>query len=196
MSHPQSKAILLLISGPAGSGKTTLCDRLQLDYPVKRVVTATTRTPRPGEVDGVDYFFLSPEAFEAGIAKGEFYEHALVHGRHYGVLKREIDSRLDAGQDLLLNVDVQGAASFRQAAAENPALAERFVSVFIELSHETIRARLLGRGTDDEAEIERRLKSAVMELEEAKHFHHRIESGSKEEDYAALKAIYLAAKGC
>lgn len=194
MSESPQKAILLLISGPAGSGKTTLCDRLQRDYPVQRVVTATTRAPRPGEHDGVDYFFMTPQTFEVGIAQGDFYEHARVHGRHYGVLKREIDSRLDAGQDLLLNVDVQGAASFRKAAAENSALAERFVSVFLELSLNAIRERLLGRGTDDEAEIQRRLISAERELKEAPHFHHRIQSSTKEDDYAALRAIYLGSK--
>lgn len=188
-------AILMLIAGPAGSGKTTLCDRLMAAHPgVRRVVTATTRDPRPGEQNGVDYHFLSPEAFEAGIARGDFYEHARVHGRHYGVLKREIDGKLAAGHDLLLNVDVQGAASFRQAAAENADLAQRLVTVFIELTFEQIRERLLGRGTDDEAEIARRLKSAEAELREAPLFQHRIQSVSKDADYAALRQIYLAAK--
>ncbi len=191
-----SRAILLLISGPAGSGKTTLCSRLMEAYPsVRRVVTATTRNPRPGEEDGVDYHFLTPEAFKAGIANDEFYEHALVHCRHYGVLKREIDGKLDAGQDLLLNVDVQGAASFRKAAAESPTLAERLTTVFVELSFDQIRERLLGRGTDDEAEITRRMKSAEIELKEAPHFQHRIQSQDKDADYAALRDIYLGAKG-
>lgn len=191
-----SRAVLLLIAGPAGSGKTTLCDRLMAEFAnVKRVVTATTRAPREGEQNGLDYFFLSPEAFEAGIARGEFYEHALVHGRHYGVLKREIDRRLDAGEDLLLNIDVQGAASFRKAAGENPILAERLVTVFIELSHEAIRQRLRERGTDDASEIERRIVSAEKELVEAPQFQYRIRSGSKAEDYATLRDIYLSTKG-
>lgn len=190
-----SRSLLLLISGPAGSGKTTLCERLHEEFPsVQRVVTATTRSPREGEIDGVDYFFLSAEAFESGIADGAFYEYARVHGRHYGVLKREIDHRLDAGEDLLLNIDVQGARSFREAAKQNAALAERLVTVFITLSLDQIRERLEGRDTDGEDEIQRRLDSARKELTEAFHFDHLITSASKDADYASLREIYLKAK--
>jgi len=191
-----SNAVLLLISGPAGSGKTTLCERLHAACPdLERVVTATTRAPRDGEKDGRDYFFLTNKEFEERLAQGDFYEHARVHGRLYGVLKEEIDHRLDAGVDLLLNVDVQGAASFRQAAQENPRLAKRLVTVFIEpQSIAQLKERLSGRGENEE-EIERRLQSAQAELPQTVHFDHRIVSTTKEADFAALEAIYRQAKG-
>lgn len=190
------KAVLLLVSGPAGSGKTTLCDRLRDTFPeIQRVITATTRNPRPGEIDGQDYFFLSEEKFKQDIIEGAFYEHALVHGRLYGVLKKEIDSRLDAGVDLLLNIDVQGAESFRNAAAENPDLASRMISVFIlPKSIEQLSERLFGRGSDDKDEIEKRLKVAEEEMREAEKFDCRILSGTKEEDFDALKQVYLDKK--
>lgn len=193
--HPRGcGATLLLVSGPAGSGKTTLCEQLLKSCSgIERVITATTRAPRAGEVDGVDYYFLSEAEFSRGIAEGAFYEHAQVHGRHYGVLKAEIHRRLDAGHDLLLNIDVQGARSFRQAAQEDARLGERLVTVFIRpVSIEQIRERLFSRGTDDAREIERRLRVAQDELREAEHFDHIITSGTREDDFAAIVSILQA----
>ncbi|WOO43226.1 guanylate kinase [Rubellicoccus peritrichatus] len=192
-----AKSVLLLVSGPAGSGKTTLCDRLRGTYPdIQRVITATTRSPRTGEVDGQDYFFLTDKSFKDKIAQEAFYEHALVHGKHYGVLKEEIDSRLDAGVDLLLNIDVQGAESFRNATKHNPELARRMVSVFIlPQSISQLSERLFDRDSDDKEEIERRLIVAEKEMREADQFDHRILSGTRDEDFAALQKIYFDKKG-
>ncbi|MDP0497900.1 MAG: guanylate kinase [Verrucomicrobiota bacterium JB024] len=186
-----STAKLIVIAGPAGSGKTTLCERLLAEEPgVRRVITCTTRQPREGEEHGRDYYFFTPEEFERRIAAEEFYEYAKVHGRYYGTLKSEIDRHLDAGHNLLLNIDVQGAASFRQAERENPALAGRLVTVFITITPEQMRERMLGRGDNDEAEIARRLQSAQAELSRAGEFDHIIPSADKESDYQRLLMLY------
>ncbi len=184
---------LTIISGPAGSGKTTLCDRLLEEFPeVVRVVTTTSRQPRQGEVHGQDYFFLTPEAFEQKIEQGAFYEWAKVHGRYYGSEKKRVLDGLSAGKDLLLNVDVQGAESYRQAAEGDPYLQQRLTTVFIELaSPELIKERLKGRGTDSDEEISRRIQTALNELHQAHMFHHRIVSGTREDDYAAFRQIFL-----
>jgi len=193
MSDHPSSGLLMVVSGPAGSGKTTVCDRLLETYDsLGRVITSTSREPREGEVHGVDYYFFSPEEFERLIAKGAFYEHAKVHKRHYGSLKREINEKLAAGVDLLLNVDVQGAETYRQAAQESEELRGRVVTVFIQITPEQVRERLENRKSDDEAEIERRIQTAVQELAEAPHYDHVIISGSKEEDFARLAALYEA----
>lgn len=185
---------LTIISGPAGSGKTTLCDRLMAEFPdVVRVVTTTSRAPRPGEVDGVHYHFLSEKEFEERIAAGAFYEWAKVHGRYYGSERRYILDGLAAGHDLLLNIDVQGAASYRQAAANDAFLAARLTTVFVAFSNlEEMRQRLIGRGSDGEAEIHKRMETARRELLEAEKFDHQIVSGSREADYEAFRAIFEA----
>ncbi|MEO0794318.1 MAG: guanylate kinase [Verrucomicrobiota bacterium] len=187
--------LMLVVSGPAGSGKTTLCDRMLNSYDgLSRVITSTSRAPRAGEIDGTDYYFFPPEEFERMIAEGEFYEHAQVHGRFYGSLKREIDEKLAAGVDLLLNVDVQGAATYRQASLDSEALNGRVISVFLEITADQIRERLDTRGSDDEAEIQRRIETAQSELLASKHFDYVIVSGTKDEDFARLSEIYLNEK--
>jgi guanylate kinase len=192
----ETSGLLLVISGPAGSGKTTLCDRMLAAFPgIRRIVTATTRAPREGEVDGVDYHFLSMEAFEQGIRDGAFFEHALVHGRRYGTLMRAITEPMDSGFDLLLNIDVQGAASVRQLALANPLLRERFASIFIRpASLEVIRERLMFRSTDGNQEIERRIASAEVELKQADQFDYILPTRSRDEDFDAISSIYRAEK--
>jgi guanylate kinase len=193
-----SRNLVLIISGPAGSGKTTLCDQLLEEFPdsVQRLVTTTSRLPRPGETDGVDYHFLSADVFEQRIQDGRFIEWAKVHGRYYGSQREHIEALLGTGSDLLLNIDVQGAHSFREEQASNPALAGRVRCIFIKpRSMEQIRERLRGRGSDDEAEINRRLRSAEEEIRSANLFDHVIISGSREEDYEALRELYLKLKG-
>jgi len=187
------KGRLFVISGPAGSGKTTLCGQLEAEFSkVKRVVTTTSRAPRGSEVEGVDYYFLSVEAFRERIEAGAFYEWAEVHGRYYGSERARVLEGLDAGNDLLLNIDVQGAESYRKAAEADSNLAEHLVTIFVQPKNlAQIRERLVGRGTDDLGEIERRLKTAEMEMKEADKFDHVINSGSKEADYAAIRRLYL-----
>lgn len=192
MKTPSSNSLLLIVSGPTGSGKTTLCDRMLADYEgVERVVTSTTRDKRAGEVDEVDYYFFTPDVFSQKIEKGDFYEYAQVHKRYYGTLKEEIDGKLARNLDLLLNIDVQGAAAFRKAALENEYLAKKMVTVFIRPKNlDELKTRLIKRGDDDEEEIARRLQSAQFELEQAEHYDHVIESKTKEEDYSALVALF------
>ena len=113
------------------------------------MVTATTRPPRNGEREGVDFFFLNPEAFEAKVRAGEFYEYAKVHTHRYGTLKIEIEKGLSSGIDLLLNIDVQGAASLRRAARDDSNLADRLVTLFVRLKNlKQAEERLLERGKD------------------------------------------------
>lgn len=192
----QSSGKLIIVSGPAGSGKTTVCERMLAEVPgLQRVVTSTTRAPRPGEIDQVDYYFFDRESFQAKIDAGAFYEYAHVHSNLYGTLKGEVQSKLGAGNDLLLNIDVQGAAQMRETAQKDPLLSGMVTTVFImPPSVEELEHRLRGRGTDPEDEIQRRLKVALDEMAHSPHYDHVILSQSRDEDFAALKAIYEAAK--
>lgn len=187
---------LIIVSGPAGSGKTTVCDRMLKEVPlVERVVTSTTRKPRSGEVDTVDYYFFDHDTFNAKIQAGEFYEHANVHSNLYGTLKSEVQAKLAAGTDLLLNIDVQGAAQMRETANQDPLLKGNVITVFImPPSTEELEARLRGRGTDAEDEVQRRMVVALDEMQQSEHYDKTILSGSMDEDFAALEAIYRSAK--
>jgi guanylate kinase len=183
--------ILLVIAGPAGSGKSTLCDRLvAAGLGFTRVITTTTRAPRTGEVNGVHYHFFSPEAFEAKVGAGEFIEWAWVHGqRRYGTLVASVLEPLAEGQQLVMSVDVQGVASLRRVAAANPLLRGALTTVFLVVDYDRLLARMRDRGKDDEDEIARRMATAEAELREASKFDFVIHSRSREEDFAALLAI-------
>lgn len=190
---PDSKpGQLIIVSGPAGSGKTTVCDRMLAEIPgLERVVTSTTRKPRPSEVDTVDYYFFDRPTFLSKIEAGEFYEHAQVHSNLYGTLKSEVQDKLAAGTDLLLNMDVQGAAHMRQVAKADPLLRGRVSTVFImPPTLEELEARLRGRGTDPEDEIQRRLQVARDEMAQSGSYDHTILSATPDADFAALKDIY------
>ena len=188
--------MLLIVSGPAGSGKNTVCERLMRDFPgVTRAVTMTTRPPRDGEADGRDYYFTDVADFESRIEKGEFYEWARVHGRYYGTLKREVAGKLESGCDVILIIDVQGARKWREVALADEKIAASLHSVFIRpASLEVIGERMRMRG-DSDCEIARRLETARSEFAEEKYFDRTILSGSRDEDYAALKGIYEGFKG-
>ena len=198
MSGKEARGIILLVSGPAGIGKTTVCENLLSAFApnLQRAVTATTRAPRDGEKDGVDYHFLSADAFEEKVAAGQFYEHAIVHGKRYGTLKSEVRQRLDVGIDLLLNVDVQGAEAFRQAAQTDEFLAGKLHTVFFMPDDpEELRRRLFERGTDSEEEIERRMQTAQAEMTRCGEYDHCVVSGTKEVDLSRARKIYLEARG-
>ncbi len=191
-----SPPVLLVLAGPAGSGKTTLSERLVAEQPgVERVVTATTRPMRPGEVNGVHYHFLSEAQFDEALARSEFLEWACVHGRYrYGTLRRAVVDRLAAGMSLVIAIDVQGVRSVRAAAETDERLRRALTTVFVApATIDELRARLGGRG-DGEAEIERRMRTALAELREAESFQYRIASRSRDEDFAALLAIWQAAR--
>jgi len=155
---------LVVVSGPSGVGKTTICDLLLKRPDFERVITATTRAPRPGERPGVDYFFLSPEEFRAWEEQGRFLESAEVFGRRYGSLKDQAEEILARGSHVLLNIDVQGAAQVRRCGL--PCLL-----VFLAPpSMEELKRRLAGRGTDPPERIARRLAAAGRELERSGEF--------------------------
>ena len=125
--------IALVISGPAGVGKTTLCDRLLLDYETQltRVITVTTRHPREGEVDGKDYLFISKLEFEDLIEVDAFIEYAQIHDNYYGSLKKTFLELFQKDQDVLLNIDIQGTASLKNLESSYPFLKNRVISVFV-----------------------------------------------------------------
>ncbi len=196
MEFPDSSAVLMLISAPSGAGKTTVCQNLIQKHPnVVRAVTCTTRAPREGEKDGKDYYFLSPGEFEDKMQKGLFLEHADVYGRRYGTLKSEVVDWLKKGTDVLLNIDVQGAASLRQEAQTVPEIKSALVSVF--LTTRTIgelEARLKNRGTDSSEEREKRVKVAREEVSRWKEFDYLVISDSYEDDLRRMEVILEAEK--
>ena len=186
-----STPLLLVIAGPAGSGKSTLCDRLvAANIGFSRIITTTTRKPRPGEINGVHYHFLNRADFEAKVAKGEFLEWAQVHGdRCYGTLAASVLDPLGRGESLVVNIDVQGVASLREAAQRYPLLERSLATVFIMVDHDQLKIRIRDRGQDDEAEIARRMKTAEAEIKEASKFDYQINSGTRDEDYQKLLDI-------
>lgn len=188
----QESGFLFIVSGPAGIGKTTVCDQMLKEIAgVERAVTSTTREPRRGEIDTVDYYFFDHDTFQAKIDAGAFYEYAQVHNQLYGTLKSEVQGKLAIGIDLLLNIDVQGAAQMRETAQNDPLLKGKVITIFImPPTIEVLAARLRGRGTDAEDEIQRRMAVAVEEMQLSKYYDHKIVSATREEDLAALVAIY------
>lgn len=191
------QSVLLVLAGPAGSGKTTLCDRMVAEISgFSRVVTTTTRPPRTGEVNGVHYHFFSPEEFERRVQAGEFLEWAWVHKvNRYGTLASSVLEPLAAGRNLIINVDVQGVDNFRRAAAANPLLAKHMATVFIRLPLAELRLRMEHRGQNSAADIERRLQTAEAELLEAEKFDYVIDSTTREADFEALVKIWRAVAG-
>ena len=188
--------LLVVISAPSGGGKTTLCHQLLTARPdMTRAVTCTTREPREGEQDGVDYYFLDAGSFLKRVQAGNFIEHATVHGNSYGVLKSELLSKLRQGKDVLLNVDVQGAATIRQRAEEDPELMGSLVSVFLTPpSAAILEKRLRRRGTDAPAVIQKRLSVARQEVAQWKNFDYLLISTTIEEDLRRMLAIVQAEK--
>lgn len=186
-----STPVLLVLAGPAGSGKTTLCERMVAEVAgFTRVVTSTTREPRPGEVNGVHYHFFSPAQFDEKVAAGAFLEWAWVHRKNrYGTLASSVLEPLAEGRSLVMNVDVQGVENFRRAAAGNATLARHLATIFIDVPIPELRQRLGGRGEGEE-EIARRMQTAEIELRERDKFEHVIVSRDREADFAALRVIY------
>ncbi len=186
--------MLVLISAPSGGGKTTLCRQLLSARPdLTRAITCTTRAPRPGERDGVDYHFLDPADFARWVEAGSFLEHATVYGHRYGTLKSEVLGRLREGRHVLLNVDVQGAASIRACAEADPELGRALVSVFlVPPSMAILEQRLRNRGTDAPDVIETRLSVARQEVAQWKSFDYLLVSDSIQQDLRRMLAILEA----
>jgi len=191
---PMVSPLLVLISAPSSGGKTTLCQQLLgARSQMTRAVTCTTRAPRQGEQDGVDYFFLDADSFLKRVQAGNFLEHATVYGNSYGTLKGEVLGKLRQGKDVLLNVDVQGAATIRQRAEEDPELKRALVSVFLTpASLDVLEGRLKKRGTDSPAVIQKRLAVARQEIAQWKNFDYLLISSTIREDLRRMQAIVEA----
>jgi guanylate kinase len=188
--------LLILISAASGGGKTTLCRQLLSARPdMVRAVTCTTRPPRPGELEGVDYFFLDAESFRKGVQAGDYLEHATVYSYGYGTLKSEVLGKLRQGRDVLLNVDVQGAASIRGQAARDAELQRALITVFLTPpSLVILEERLRRRGTDAPEVIHKRLGVARQEIAQWQQFDYLLISTSVEEDLRRMLAIVEAEK--
>ena len=188
--------LLVLISAPSGGGKTTICKQLLAARPqMTRAVTCTTRPVREGERDGVDYYFLDAESFLKRVQAGNFLEHATVYGNSYGTLKAEVLGKLRQGTDLLLTVDVQGAATIRERAQEDAELKRALVSVFLTpVSIGVLEERLKKRGADSPAAIQKRLSVARQEIAQWKNFDYLLLSTSIKEDLRRMLAIIEAEK--
>lgn len=175
------KGLLILISGPSGTGKGTVCDLLRKNHPeISYSISATTRQPRPGEQDGVNYYFYDKEKFRQMIDAGELLEWAEVYGNYYGTPKQKVMDRLNAGEDILLEIDTQGALNVMKAVPEG---------LFIFLlppSLEELANRLKGRGTETEESLQRRLGAAVDEIKIAHNYRYVVVNDKVE---AAEKAV-------
>jgi guanylate kinase len=193
---PTLPPLLVLISAPSGAGKTTLVNLLLKAQPgMTRTITCTTRPPRPGEQDGVDYHFLEAGDFLTRVQAGNFIEHATVFGHSYGILKRELLDKLRTGRDVLLNVDVQGAATIRAQAETELELRQALVTIFLTTpSLALLEQRLKQRATDAGAVIQKRLAVARHEISQWKNFDYLVISGSKQEDLRRTLAIIEAEK--
>ena len=192
--NPDSRqGVLCVVSGPSGSGKTTLCHRAAAELPgVTYSVSCTTRAPRIGEVNQVDYHFLSREDFERRIATGEFLEHALVHQKyHYGTLKSAVLEHLRRGRDVVMDLDVQGAAQLR--ASTDREIQRALVDVFILPSNlAELEVRIRGRGEMPEEELARRLRNAEEEMSHWPGYAYTIVSSDKEADFSRFTSILTA----
>jgi guanylate kinase len=179
---------VFVITGPSGVGKGTLIRGLLERVPgLELSVSATTRSPRPGERQGVDYHFMTPEEFEAHAGAGEFVEHATYSGNRYGTLRSELERRLAAGEGVVLEIEVQGARQVRAAMPEA-------MAVFIAPpSRDALRARLVGRGTDSSEQVDARLSTAERELEAQPEFAHVVVNDRLEEAMDELVGIVRAA---
>ncbi len=187
----RTSPLLVLISAPSGAGKTTLACGLLASTPgMERVVTCTTRPPRGGEQDGVDYHFFERSEFERRVSAGDFLEHAEVYGNRYGTLKSSVLDRLGAGVDVVLSVDVQGADTIRSVAMKDEVLGRALVSVFImPASVEELERRLRGRNEDSDAVVARRLAFSREEMGHWRQFQYLLLSGTREEDLASMQRI-------
>jgi guanylate kinase len=181
---------VFVITGPSGVGKGTLIRTLLERVPeLELSVSATTRRPRPGETQGVDYHFLSGDEFERRVRDDEFVEHACYSGRRYGTLRAELEQRLDRGAAVVLEIEVQGARQIKETMPEA-------VRIFIAPpSEEALRTRLVGRGTDAPEDMEQRLRTAAAELRAQGEFAHVVVNDRLDDAVDALEEVVRSALG-
>ncbi len=191
LTHFRRLGILFVVSAPSGAGKSTLLAALRQTPDFVYSVSCTTRAPRPGEVEGEDYYFVSQEEFQRRLAEGEFLEHAQVHGNYYGTLRSTIVQQLHDGMDVLIDIDVQGARQIREDS--NAIIRDSVADIFImPPSMAELRRRLIKRGTETPEQIEIRLQNAAREMELWRDYRYTIISGSVEEDLQKFRAIMRA----
>ena len=179
------KGRLFIVSAPSGAGKTTLCNALRRRFPMLQYsVSTTTRAPRPGERDGVEYYFVSRAAFERGIRNGEWAEWATVHNNYYGTSAAVLEKAIRGGSHILLDIDVQGAA---QIVARFP----ESVTIFImPPSMEVLLQRLSSRGTDDPLEVNRRMAAATDEMSRRSQYRYIVVNDDLDTAIAELSQIF------
>lgn len=182
------RGVLVIVSSPSGAGKTTLTQRLLAEFAgqLEFSVSYTTRPQRPGEIDGRDYHFVTPQVFEEMVHRGDFAEHAYVFGNRYGTARAPIDAALAAGRDVVFDVDWQGGEALAQKWPDDS------LKIFIlPPDLETLDARLRQRATDATEVIERRMRKARDELEHYPEYQYLIVNDDLDRAYAVLRAIYL-----
>ena len=190
----QRQGIIFVISAPSGAGKSTICQGLRQTPDLVFSVSCTTRQPRPGEVNGENYWFITEDEFAKRVANDEFLEWAEVHGHRYGTLKGKVMELVARGTDVLLDIDVAGARQVRGNSDQE--LKRLLVDVFVmPPSQEELERRLRKRGTESEEQIQVRLKNAINEMEAWREYQYVIVSGSMEEDLARFRSI-MSAERC
>ena len=187
--HTSAPGTLIVISGPSGVGKGTICKALCEGNPdVVMSISATTRAPRPDDIDGVTYFFLTEEAFKAKIEEDAFLEYASVHGHYYGTPKAHVNDTLQSGKDVILEIDVDGAAQVRRAFPDA-------LTIFIlPPSLDALNARLSGRGTETEADKALRMNNAIGEIKEAHHYGYIVINDDLDQAVSDVMTIIRAQK--
>jgi guanylate kinase len=194
-----ARALLVIVSAPAGAGKSTLCDMLIHHNPsFSHSISCTTRLPRGAEKDGVHYHFLTEDDFKKRLERDEFLEHAVVHGHHYGTLKKTVIDELNARHDIIMDIDVQGAESIRQSVQcgeADPAISRAFVDIFISApSMEELERRIRTRGEDSEESIQRRMKNAIGEMACMPRYKYHIVNEDLESSFKTLQSIIESEK--
>lgn len=185
--HPKKTGLLFIVSAPSGTGKTTLCNRLVESFnDLHRSISMTTRPPRPGERDGMDYIFIEKEEFLKRKKRNEFLEWAQVYDEFYGTPKKHVAHILNKGHDALLSIDVQGAMKIKKLRLEA-------VYIFIlPPSMHMLKERLINRSTESKKLIDKRMKVAKKELEYLKKYDYAVENNHLQTAVDSLRAIIIA----
>lgn len=180
---------LIVVSGPSGSGKTTLCRRATDEGLCQYSISCTTRPIRSGEINGTDYHFLTPQAFQQKLSQGAFLEHALVHGNFYGTLKQDIIDLLLQGSRVVMDIDVQGAAQIR--ACTDPVICQAYRDIYIHVPPHELLARLSTRSANTPDDLELRMTNAKEEDAQGYLYHATLTSADRESDYATFRQFIL-----
>lgn len=180
------KGLLFVVSGPSGAGKGTICRRLAEKFDIHLSVSMTTRGPRPGEKEGVSYYFTTEEAFEQVLAKDGFLEHAKVYGNYYGTPKSKVLEQLELGRDVVLEIDIQGAMQIRNNYPEG-----KFIFI-LPPSMTELRKRITGRGSETEEAINLRMREALKEVSYIGKYDYCVINGELDEAVSRIEAIITA----